>query len=190
MSCPSLQCPLTARGLPGRHSTRSGTSRSHIPIWEPDVCIQCGLCSFVCPHATIRIRPMILPSLRMRRSTFKSIDATGKELKGLKFTVQVAPEDCTGCGVLRVRLPGPQEGRRGEQDTRLQGHQHVAQRAAVRKGSGELRLLPLDPTPRHHPLQPENRQGKPVRDQPLRVSQRLCGLRRNALHTPPHPALR
>ena len=69
-----------------------------IPIWEPQICIQCALCSFVCPHAAIRIKAYDPLHLKDAPRTFKSIDATGKELKGLKFTVQVAPEDCTGCG--------------------------------------------------------------------------------------------
>lgn len=69
-----------------------------IPIWEPDICIQCGQCSFVCPHATIRIKAYDPSHLNDAPSTFKSTDAAGKELKGMKFTVQVAPEDCTGCG--------------------------------------------------------------------------------------------
>jgi pyruvate-ferredoxin/flavodoxin oxidoreductase len=70
----------------------------HIPVWEPDICIQCGLCSFVCPHATIRIKAYDPSHLEGAPPAFKSTNATGKELKGLKFTVQVAPEDCTGCG--------------------------------------------------------------------------------------------
>lgn len=70
----------------------------HVPIWEPHICIQCGLCSFVCPHATIRMKAYDPAYLKDAPSGFKSIDATAKELKGLKFTVQVAPEDCTGCG--------------------------------------------------------------------------------------------
>ena len=70
----------------------------HIPIWEPDICIQCGLCSFVCPHATIRMKAYDPALLEGAPSTFKSTPAKGKELKGLSFTVQVAPEDCTGCG--------------------------------------------------------------------------------------------
>lgn len=70
----------------------------HIPVWEPDVCIQCGSCSFVCPHASIRIKAYEPELLKGAPGTFKSADAKGaKELKGLKFTVQVAPEDCTGC---------------------------------------------------------------------------------------------
>ena len=70
----------------------------HIPVWEPDACIQCGSCSFVCPHATIRIKAYDKAFLKDAPPTFKSADAKGRELKGLKFTVQVAPEDCTGCG--------------------------------------------------------------------------------------------
>jgi pyruvate-ferredoxin/flavodoxin oxidoreductase len=70
----------------------------HIPVWEPDICIQCGQCSFVCPHATIRLKAYEPSFLKDAPETFKSVDATGKDLKGLKFTVQVAPEDCTGCG--------------------------------------------------------------------------------------------
>jgi pyruvate-ferredoxin/flavodoxin oxidoreductase len=70
----------------------------HIPVWDPDVCLQCGSCSFVCPHAAIRIKAYDPNLLKNAPNTFKSVDAKGKELKGLKFSVQVAPEDCTGCG--------------------------------------------------------------------------------------------
>jgi pyruvate-ferredoxin/flavodoxin oxidoreductase len=70
----------------------------HIPVWEPDICIQCGQCSFVCPHATIRLKLYEPSHLKNSPKTFKSADATGKDFKGLKYTVQVAPEDCTGCG--------------------------------------------------------------------------------------------
>ena len=78
----------------------------NIPIWEPDACIQCGQCSFVCPHATIRVKAYDPSQLKDAPSTFKSIDATGKDLKGLKFTVQVAPEDCTGCVSCVFNCPG------------------------------------------------------------------------------------
>ena len=70
----------------------------YIPVWEPDICIQCGLCSFVCPHATIRMKAYDPALLKNAPPLFKSTAATGKELEGLNFTVQVAPEDCTGCG--------------------------------------------------------------------------------------------
>ncbi|MCJ7729622.1 MAG: pyruvate:ferredoxin (flavodoxin) oxidoreductase, partial [Sedimentisphaerales bacterium] len=69
-----------------------------IPVWEPNVCIQCGTCSFLCPHATIRIKAYDPNYVENAPKTFKSADAKGKEFTGMKFTVQVAPEDCTGCG--------------------------------------------------------------------------------------------
>ncbi|MDR4508010.1 MAG: pyruvate:ferredoxin (flavodoxin) oxidoreductase [Candidatus Brocadiaceae bacterium] len=78
----------------------------HIPVWEPDACIQCGQCSFVCPHATIRIKAYDQSALKDAPATFKSVDATGKELNGLKFTVQIAPEDCTGCASCVFNCPG------------------------------------------------------------------------------------
>ena len=69
----------------------------HIPVWEPDICIQCGQCSFVCPHATIRMKAYDPVHLKKAPKGFRAADAKGKELQGLKFTIQVAPEDCTGC---------------------------------------------------------------------------------------------
>ncbi|RJP28372.1 MAG: pyruvate:ferredoxin (flavodoxin) oxidoreductase [Candidatus Omnitrophota bacterium] len=69
-----------------------------IPVWDPEVCIQCAKCSIVCPHAAIRVNFYDAKELANAPATFKSTDGRGKEYEGLKFTVQVAPEDCTGCG--------------------------------------------------------------------------------------------
>ncbi|MGB2964546.1 MAG: pyruvate:ferredoxin (flavodoxin) oxidoreductase [Anaerolineales bacterium] len=68
-----------------------------IPAWNPDTCIQCNKCAFVCPHAVIRPKIYDAKLLDKAPETFKSIDATGREFKGMKYTLQVAPEDCTGC---------------------------------------------------------------------------------------------
>ena len=70
-----------------------------IPVWEPDVCIQCGDCAAVCPHATIRMKAYDPKYLQSAPATFKSCEAKGKEFSGMQFTIQIAPEDCTGCGV-------------------------------------------------------------------------------------------
>jgi pyruvate-ferredoxin/flavodoxin oxidoreductase len=78
----------------------------HIPEWDPDVCIQCGQCSLVCPHAAIRIKAYDPDKLDGAPETFKSADAKGKDFAGMKFTVQVAPEDCTGCQACVVNCPG------------------------------------------------------------------------------------
>jgi len=68
-----------------------------IPVWDENACIQCGICSIVCPHATIRMKAYDESALKGAPETFKSTDAIGKQFKGLKYTLQVAPEDCTGC---------------------------------------------------------------------------------------------
>ncbi len=89
-----------------------------IPEWDPDTCIQCGQCSFVCPHATIRIKAYDPSVLDQAPAEFKSIDAKGPQFKGMKFTVQVAPEDCTGCGVCVWNCPAQQKDADGNKTDR------------------------------------------------------------------------
>ncbi|HXK94037.1 MAG TPA: 4Fe-4S double cluster binding domain-containing protein, partial [bacterium] len=83
----------------------TGTSRwekrniaLEIPVWDETVCIQCAKCAMVCPHAAIRIKIYDPKYLANAPATFKAVDARGREFEGMKFTLQVAPEDCTGCG--------------------------------------------------------------------------------------------
>ncbi len=76
-----------------------------IPVWESDLCIQCGKCSFVCPHAVIRMKVYDPKELVGAPATFKAIDAKFKELPGMKYTIQVSPEDCTGCGLCVEACP-------------------------------------------------------------------------------------
>jgi len=68
-----------------------------IPVWEPDLCIQCGKCVFVCPHAVIRHKVYDKKFLEQAPATFKHMESKFKEFPGMAYTVQVAPEDCTGC---------------------------------------------------------------------------------------------
>jgi pyruvate-ferredoxin/flavodoxin oxidoreductase len=68
-----------------------------IPVWDEKICIQCGKCALVCPHAAIRIKVYDPALLAGAPATYKSCDYKGQEFKGMKYTIQVAPEDCTGC---------------------------------------------------------------------------------------------
>jgi pyruvate-ferredoxin/flavodoxin oxidoreductase len=70
-----------------------------IPAWDPEVCIQCGKCVMVCPHSVIRGKVYEPEVLDGAPSTFKSSEARDHDWQGLKFTIQVAAEDCTGCGI-------------------------------------------------------------------------------------------
>jgi len=68
-----------------------------IPVWEQEICIQCNKCVLVCPHAAIRVKVYDPAYLSTAPATFKSMDYKGTEYKAMKYTLQVAPEDCTGC---------------------------------------------------------------------------------------------
>jgi pyruvate-ferredoxin/flavodoxin oxidoreductase len=70
-----------------------------IPVWDSKVCIQCNQCALVCPHAAIRAKVYEDSTLADAPSTFKSTAYRGAEYKGKMFTIQVAPEDCTGCNL-------------------------------------------------------------------------------------------
>ena len=69
-----------------------------VPKWDAEKCIQCGNCSFVCPHATIR--PFLLDADEAAKAPagFVTADAKGKGLEGLKYRMQISPLDCLGCG--------------------------------------------------------------------------------------------
>lgn len=76
-----------------------------IPSWDPAVCIQCGKCALVCPHATIRAKVYDASILDEAPKTFKHADANWKNFSGMKYTIQVAPEDCVGCGLCVYNCP-------------------------------------------------------------------------------------
>ncbi|MHB1155308.1 MAG: pyruvate:ferredoxin (flavodoxin) oxidoreductase [Phycisphaerales bacterium] len=70
-----------------------------IPVWTESVCIQCNKCALVCPHAAIRSKVYDADQLKSAPGSFRSVDYKAPDFKGQKFTIQVAPEDCTGCGL-------------------------------------------------------------------------------------------
>jgi pyruvate-ferredoxin/flavodoxin oxidoreductase len=98
------QLPVSALPCDGTFPTATArwekrNLATEIPVWDPAVCIQCGKCVFVCPHSVIRSKIYDAAALNGAPGTFRSHDARLPEWKGLKYTLQVAPEDCTGCGI-------------------------------------------------------------------------------------------
>jgi len=76
-----------------------------IPVWDEKLCIQCGKCVLVCPHASIRGKVYDAAALAGAPATFKSTAARWKDFKDQKYTLQIAPEDCTGCGICVEACP-------------------------------------------------------------------------------------
>ena len=71
-----------------------------VPVWDESICIQCGKCALICPHATIRIKAYDGKMLAGAPQSFKHTKAKGKEYEdGTEYSIQVAVEDCTGCGL-------------------------------------------------------------------------------------------
>ncbi len=96
--------PVSALPVDGTFPTNTAKvekrSIAHeIPIWDPDICIECGLCVLVCPHAAIRSKAYPHASVNGVPEGFQSKPWKGKELPDHLMTIQVAPDDCTGCGV-------------------------------------------------------------------------------------------
>lgn len=96
--------PVSALPVDGTYPTATSQWEKRdigqeIPVWDPDVCVQCGKCVMVCPHAVIRSKVYEPALLENAPSTFKSKDAKDHDWSGLKLTIQVSPEDCTGCGL-------------------------------------------------------------------------------------------
>jgi pyruvate-ferredoxin/flavodoxin oxidoreductase len=76
-----------------------------LPVWDPVICIQCNQCALVCPHAAIRAKAYDPAALAGAPETFFSTPYRAPDLKGLAYTIQVAPEDCTGCHLCAVVCP-------------------------------------------------------------------------------------
>jgi pyruvate-ferredoxin/flavodoxin oxidoreductase len=94
--------PVSALPIDGTYP--SGTTQwekrniaLEVPVWEPDICIQCGKCVLVCPHAVIRAKIYEGCHLANAPEGFKSTEARWRELSDQKYSLQVAVEDCTGC---------------------------------------------------------------------------------------------
>jgi pyruvate-ferredoxin/flavodoxin oxidoreductase len=96
--------PVSALPVDGAFPT--GTARwekrqlaAEIPIWDPSICIDCGKCAMVCPHSTIRMKVFAPEALEGAPESFETKGFRSRDLPAMLLTIQVAPDDCTGCGV-------------------------------------------------------------------------------------------
>jgi pyruvate-ferredoxin/flavodoxin oxidoreductase len=102
--------PVSALPVDGTYPT--GTTKwekrniaTEIPVWDSDICIQCGKCAFVCPHGVIRMKVFDPELAADAPPTFKHVPARYKEFKEHHYSIQVAPEDCTGCALCVQACP-------------------------------------------------------------------------------------
>jgi pyruvate-ferredoxin/flavodoxin oxidoreductase len=104
---------LTVSQLPEDGTFPSATTQyekraiaEKIPSWDPEVCIQCGQCTVVCPHAVIRMKTLTDAEIAKAPKGFKSTEIKPKAVPGKKVTLQISSEDCTGCGLCVANCPG------------------------------------------------------------------------------------
>lgn len=97
---------LPVSALPPDGTFPTGTAQwekrniaAEIPVWDTELCIQCGKCVIVCPHSVIRAKVYEASALDGAPASFKSATARWKDFKSMRYSLQVSPEDCTGCGL-------------------------------------------------------------------------------------------
>ena len=103
---------LPVSALPADGTYPVGTARwekrqigTEMPVWDPDLCIQCGKCTMVCPHAVIRMKVYDPTELTSAPASFHSTAAKYKEFPNMQYTLAVSPDDCTSCGLCVEACP-------------------------------------------------------------------------------------
>jgi pyruvate-ferredoxin/flavodoxin oxidoreductase len=120
-----------------------------VPVWDPSICIQCGKCVLVCPHAVIRAKAFDAAELANAPPTFKSADARWKELPNTKYALQVSVEDCTGCALCVEACPVKNKSNTSLKAINMQP-QHPLREQEMENWDFFLKLpdqLPSPPTP-------------------------------------------
>jgi pyruvate-ferredoxin/flavodoxin oxidoreductase len=102
-----------------------------VPTWDPEVCIQCNQCAFVCPHAAIRAKVYEPSELANAPESFLSTDYKAKDFRGSKYTIQVAPEDCTGCELCVQICPAKDKSNPKHKAINMTPHSEVVEREKV-----------------------------------------------------------
>jgi pyruvate-ferredoxin/flavodoxin oxidoreductase len=127
--------PVSAFPADGTYPT--GTTRlekrniaQEVPVWEHDLCIQCGKCVMVCPHSVIRAKVVPADATAGAPEGFRFEDARWRELEGMKYTLQVSADDCTGCRLCVEICPARDKSNVGRKAI------NMAARASIREDHG------------------------------------------------------
>ena len=159
---------------------------AELPIWDPDICIDCGKCAIVCPHDAIQMKVFEPEAIADAPASFKSKGFKARELATPHLlTIQVAPDDCTGCGVCVQQCPATSK--------EAVGHKAIDMLPAPEHRDAERErfdvftaIPPLD----RDALTARHDQGLAGAAAAVQLLQRLRGLRRDAVPQAAHPAVR
>ena len=182
--------PVSALPVDGTFPT--GTAKyekraiaQEIPIWDPAICIDCGKCAMVCPHATIRMKVFPSSAVESAPVDFLHKEFRSRDLLDHRLTIQVAPDDCTGCGVCVDVCPAKSK---TDSSHKAINMEPVAEHRDVERPRWEFfqSIAPLDRSLIPHGF----REGQPGPRAALRVLGSLRRLRRDALHPVGQPTLR
>jgi pyruvate-ferredoxin/flavodoxin oxidoreductase len=128
------ELPVSALPIDGTYPT--GTTRWEkrnislfVPVWEPDICIQCGNCSLVCPHGVIRSKFYNESELESAPDTFESATLSGRGFPDIRYTLQVYVEDCTGCALCVDVCPAKSKEKAAKRAINMQPKAPILERA-------------------------------------------------------------
>ncbi|HEX3210066.1 MAG TPA: pyruvate:ferredoxin (flavodoxin) oxidoreductase, partial [Geminicoccaceae bacterium] len=110
---PVSALPVDGTYPPGTAAFEKRNISDLVPVWEPDICIQCGNCSFVCPHSVIRSKFYHQSALEDAPGSFKSAPIDARGFPETRYTLQIYVEDCTGCGLCVEVCPAKSKERTG-----------------------------------------------------------------------------
>lgn len=113
---------------------------AEIPVWDEAICIQCNKCALVCPHSAIRAKAYPESALEGAPAGFKTVPFKSTDLPGRRYTIQVAPEDCTGCNLCAVVCPA--KDKKNPRHKALDMHPQPPLREAERERYGFFLKLP------------------------------------------------
>ena len=182
--------PVSALPVDGAFPT--GTAKwekrslaAEIPIWDPSICIDCGKCAMVCPHSTIRMKVFAPEALEGAPDGFETKDFRSRDLPGMKLTIQVAPDDCTGCGVCVEVCPAHSKEEVKHKAINMTPVDEFLERERER-WDFFLELPELD----RERMAPDTVKGSQVRQPAVRVLRGLRRLRRDPVPQADQPAVR